>query len=158
MKTLVVFYSRTGITKKVAEALAQKLGAEIEELKDTVSRNGIRGYFSAGRDATKRILTKIEPVQKNPGDYDLVIMGTPIWSWNMSPAIRTYATENKDKFKQVAFFCTMDGSGDKRAGTELEKIIGKKTLGQMGLKTTEVTSGSFSEILDEFSASISQNS
>ena len=157
MKTLIVFYSRTGITKKIAEALAQKLSADIEELKDTVSRSGIRGYFSAGRDATKRILTKLEQIQKNPEDYDLIIMGTPIWSWNMSPAIRTYATEDKDKFKQVAFFCTMGGSGDKRACAELEQIIGKKTVAQLGLKTTEVNSGKFSEALEAFSTNISQN-
>jgi len=115
MKTLIVYYSRTGATKKLAGFLAEKLGAESEEIKDTVKRAGVTGYLLAGRDASLRRLTKLETIKNNPADFDLVIIGTPIWAFNMSAPIRTYLTEQKDKFKRVAFFCTMGGSGDEKA-------------------------------------------
>ncbi|GAH94463.1 unnamed protein product, partial [marine sediment metagenome] len=35
-----------------------------------------------------------------------MILGTPIWNRRMTPAIRTYISDNKDKFRSVAFFCT----------------------------------------------------
>jgi flavodoxin len=43
MKTLVVYYSRTGTTRKVAEAIAGILRCDIEEVVDTKKRSGILG-------------------------------------------------------------------------------------------------------------------
>lgn len=162
MKTLVVFYSRTGTTKKVGEAITEKFGAEadIEEIKDTVDRKGIKGYLISGRDAMKRRLTKLEPAKFDPAEYDLVIIGTPIWGWNMSVPVRTYLTENKDKFqpkagqpmadKRVAFFCTMGGSGDEKAFSEMTEIIGKRPIATLALRTVEVVKNNFSEKLEKF--------
>lgn len=150
MKILIAYYSRTGITKKVAEILAQKLGAEIEEIEDTVDRSGVKGYLISGRDAMQKRLTKLEPTILNPADFDLVIIGTPIWGWNVSTPVRTYITENKDKFKKVAFFCTMGGTGDNKAFAEMEKIISQKPVDIMALLTREVVKKEFEEKVDEF--------
>lgn len=155
-KILVVYYSRTTTTKKVAEILADKLGADLEEIKDVVNRMGVKGYLISGRDATLRKLTTLEKSDKNPSDYDLVIIGTPIWSWNMSVPVRTYITENKDKFKQAAFFCTMSGSGDERAFKEMSEIIGKKPSATLALKTIEVVKNLSGEKIDEFVKNINQ--
>lgn len=149
-KILVVYYSRTETTKKVAVKLGEKLGADLEEIRDIVDRKGVKGYLISGRDATLRKLTTLEKSEKNPADYDLVIIGTPIWSWNMSVPVRTYITENKDKFKEVAFFCTMGGSGDERAFGEMSEIIGKKPLATLTFKTVEVVKGLTEEKINEF--------
>lgn len=151
MKTLVVYYSRTGTTKKVGERIAEKLGADIEEIKDTINRMGVKGYLISGRDAMKKRLTKLEAVKFNPAEYDLVVVGTPIWSWNLSVPIRTYISEQKDNFKdKVAFFCTMGGSGDKKAFSEMENIIGKKPEATLALKTVEVARSHFFKKVKEF--------
>ncbi len=150
MKILVAYYSRTGTTQKVAEAIASKKGAEIEEIKDTVKRSGAKGYLISGRNAMRRKLTQLEPVKFNPADYDLVIVGTPIWAWNISVPVRTYLAEQKDKFKQVAFFCTMGGSGDAKVFQEMEKIIGQKPIAVFSTLTKEVAEDNYSEKLDVF--------
>lgn len=154
MKILIACYSRTGMTKKVAEALAQKLNAELEEIKDTADRSGARGYLLSGRDAMKKRLTKLEPVRFNPAEYDMTIIGTPIWAWNVSAPVRTYITENKDKFQNTAFFCTMGGSGDKKTFIEMEKVIGKKPERTLSLTTKEVVNNKFSEKLNKFLSGI----
>ena len=51
MKTLVVFYSRTGTTKKVGENIAKILKCDSEEIFDTKDRMGVVGYMQAGKDA-----------------------------------------------------------------------------------------------------------
>jgi flavodoxin len=145
VKTLVIYYSRTGITKKLADFLAEKLGAEIEEIKDTVNRAGAVGYMLAGRDAMQRKLTKLEPLKLNPADFDLVIIGTPVWAWNMSAPIRTYLIEHKDQFKQVAFFCTMGSNGDEGTFKEMGEITGKKPVAVLALKTKEVVDNSLAK-------------
>ena len=154
MKTLVVFYSRTGTTKKVGEALAIKLNADVEEIKDTVNRGGVKGYLLSGRDAMRKKLTTLEPQSKNAADYELVIIGTPIWGWNMSVPARTYITEHKNDFKNVAFFCTMGGSGDKQAFSEMAEIIGQKPLATLALKTVQVAKNEFAGEMEKFLDSI----
>ena len=57
MKSLVVYYSRTGNAKFVAQTIAEQLGSEIEEIKDLKSREGALGWISAGRDATQKAST-----------------------------------------------------------------------------------------------------
>ena len=51
MKNLVVYYSRTGRTKKIAKEIQERLNADIEEIHDVKNREGILGWLSAGRDA-----------------------------------------------------------------------------------------------------------
>lgn len=151
--TLIVYYSRTGITKKLADFVANKIGVTTEEIKDTVSRTGAVGYLLAGKDATLRRLTKIETPKLNPADFDLVIIGTPVWAWTMSTPIRTYLEEYKSQFKEVAFFCTMGGNGDKKAFKEMEEIIGKKPTATLALKTKEVVDNNFAKA-DKFCAEL----
>lgn len=119
MKTLVVFYSRTGNTKIVADKISKILNADIEEIIDKKNRKGILGWLRSGRDSTLKKTAEIE-FWKNPIDYDLVIIGTPIWAFSMAPAIRTYLSENK--FNKIAFFSTSGGSEGEKIFKEMEKI------------------------------------
>lgn len=150
MKTLVVFYSRTGTTKKVAEALASKMGADLEEIKDTVDRSGIKGYLFSGRDAMKKNLTVLRQLSKDVSQYDLVVIGTPIWI-TVSVPVRTFLVQHKNEFaKNVAFFCTMGGSGDEKAFKEMEEIVGKKPLATLTLRTRDVVKGNMEHGTEEF--------
>jgi len=150
MKTLVVYYSRTGTTKKIAEMIRESLSADIEEIKDTVERKGIVGYFRSGRDAMKKRLTKLEVFEKDLNEYDLVVVGTPIWGWNMSVPIRTFVTEQKDRMKKVAFFCTMGGSGSVKAFEEMWEISGKEPEATLALTNKEIIKNNFQEKVDFF--------
>jgi menaquinone-dependent protoporphyrinogen IX oxidase len=146
MKVLVVFYSRTGTTRKLAEFLSKKLEAEVDEIIDLKKRNGPIGYMIAGKDATLKRETKIR-FKKDPEKYDLVIIGTPIWAWTITPAVRAYLNQNKEnlKEKKLAFFCTMGGSGDKGAFSEMEKLT-HKSISYLALTTKEVIKEEFNKV------------
>ena len=126
MKTLVVFYSRSGTTKRVAQEVAKALNADIDELIDKKSRKGILGFLRAGYDATRGKTTEIE-FEKDPYDYDLVIVGTPIWNGRVTPAIRTYLLWNREKIKNAAFFSTCVGRPGKCL-EQMEELWGKKPI------------------------------
>jgi len=140
MKTLVAYYSRTGRTRKVAETLARLLSADVEEISDVSNRSGLIGYLKAGRDASLNQLTKLKPLIKDPSSYDLVVVGTPIWAWNVSPPVRTYLTENKDKIRKVAFYCTMGGSSDGKAFKSMEEACGMAPATTLALTELEASS------------------
>lgn len=109
MKCLVVYYTRTGKTRFVAETIAAELGADVEEIVDLKNRQGKLGWLSGGRDASRKSLTEIAPIKMAPADYDLIVIGTPIWAWSPTPAVRTYIKQNNLSGKKVALFYTSDG-------------------------------------------------
>lgn len=135
MKSLIVFYSRTGNTRKLAEKISSKLNADIEEIKDLKDRTGPLNFFRSGKDALYEKTTTIVKPSKNYQDYDLVIIGTPIWASNISIPIRSYIL-NKN-FKKVAFFCTTGGTGIDKCFKKMEDICGKP-LATLGLSSKEL--------------------
>lgn len=152
MKVLVVYYSRTGVTKKVGENLSFWLKAKREEIVDDVNRKGLLGYLKAGRDASRKRFTKISPQEYDLRDFNMIIIGTPIWAWTITPAIRAYIVRNKDilKEKELGFFCTMGGNGDKKAFEEMQKMIGRKPRATLALKTKDVVQSNYENAIREF--------
>jgi flavodoxin len=150
MRTLVVYYSRTGITKKVGESVAASLQADKEELISVMDRSGAIGYLKSGKEATLKKLGAIKPASNDPGTYDLVIIGTPVWAWNISSPVRTYLTQNIGKFKQLAFFETRAGEGTNRPFVEMEAITGVKPVATLSLTTKEVVTNSAEDRIKEF--------
>ena len=150
MKILVTFYSRSGKTKKVAEAISKILKCDKEEIFDTKNRKGIPGFLSSGSDANLRRLTAIKEIKNNPSLYDLVIIGTPIWSSNISTPIRTYLSLHKDDFKKVAFFCTRLGSDTEKAFSDMKHLSQKTPLALLELTSREVARDQYMEKVKEF--------
>ena len=111
MKSLIVYYSRTGNTKFMAETIAAEIGAETEEVIDLKNRQGRLAFLPAGRDAMQGKETQIAEIKRKPGDYDLIIVGQPIWAGSPTPAIRTYLNKNDLSGKKVALFFSDSGLG-----------------------------------------------
>jgi flavodoxin len=133
VKSLVVYYSRTGVTKFVAQTIAAELGSDIEEVVDLKSRKGKLGWMSAGMDASRNKETQISPTNKVPSDYELLIIGTPIWAWSPAAAIRTYLAKNNLSGKNVALFFTMD-SGLRQAVEKTKALApGAVFVGELAL-------------------------
>ena len=101
MKILIVYYSRTGTTKRMGEEIASMLEAETDEIIDHKNRKGKIAHFKATVDARREKLTDIT-VQKSPYDYDAIIIGTPIWAGKMTPAVRTFLTKYQFSDKKRA--------------------------------------------------------
>jgi len=150
MKILVVFYSRSGRTKKVANTISKILKCDKEEIFDTKNRKGIPGFLSAGTDANLRRLTTIKEIKNNPSLYDLVIIGTPIWSSNISTPIRTYLSLHKEDFKNVAFFCTRLGSDANKVFDGMKNLSQKTPLALLALTSREVARDQYMQKVKEF--------
>ena len=133
MKTLVAFYSKSGNTKKVGEEIAKNLNVDVDEIIDKKDRSGILGWLGGGRDALFKKATTIES-KKDPSQYDLIVVGTPIWAGSVTPAVRAYLSKNK--FKKVAFFCSC-GMSKGRSFDEMEKLS-KKPLSVLELKEKKI--------------------
>ncbi|MEM3648678.1 MAG: flavodoxin [Thermoproteota archaeon] len=155
MKQLVVYYSRTGTTRRVAQAIAEVLKCDVEEIRDLKNRAGVLGWLSSGMDATLKRLTKIEKPEKPPELYEVVVIGTPVWNSTVSTPVRTYIMEYKNRFKRVAFFCTQYGS-QSNALKEMEALCGRKPVATLMLRRSRVETGEYADAVRQFCTQITQ--
>lgn len=126
MKTLVVYYSRSNITKGIAEEIQRELNGDIEEIKPLKDYDGKIGYAKAGYESATKKTPEIEAIKNSPADYDLVVIGTPVWASTMASPIYTYLSQNKEKFNNVAFFATCGGSGDQSTLKNMAELVEKE--------------------------------
>jgi flavodoxin len=138
MKSLVVFYSRSGATGKVAARIAQTLGCEIEEIFPKRKYAGPIGFIRAALEATRKKLPEISELKNDIGGYDLLILGTPMWSGSVASPMRSYIERQDGRFKKVAFFLTKGGASGTRIFKEMERLCEKTPLATLELRTGEI--------------------
>jgi len=111
-KKLVVYYLwSNGNTKRIAEKLAEELGADIRQI-DTVEpyKGSYNEVVDQGQDEVNRgYKPEIKPLDVDIKDYDVVAIGTPTWWYTMAPAVLTFLTENDFSGKKVIPFMTYGG-------------------------------------------------
>ncbi|MBR9705449.1 hypothetical protein GOV14_00275 [Candidatus Pacearchaeota archaeon] len=143
-KILVVFYSRTGNTKKVARIISKQLGAELSEITPLTNYHGGVGFLKAFLSGMFHRSPKIKHY-KMPTNYDLVIIGTPKWPGGVSSPIRTFL--KNEKFRRVAFFCTKGGLGS--PFKPMEKLS-NKPLATLDIDAKETSDNSYKQKIVDF--------
>ena len=134
-KTIVVYFSGSGNTKRVAEFVADETGAELFELipsepytdKDLNWRNsGSRVNKEHNNPDLQDIaLTTIQILDWE--SYDTVFVGYPIWWHEAAWPINNFVKGNDFTGKQVIPFCTSTSSGFGESGGKLAKMAGTGT-------------------------------
>lgn len=123
-RILVVYYSRTGHTKQLAQRIADAVGADIEAIADRTNRAGVLGYLRSTYEAVRERQADIAPPSHDPAAYPLVIIGTPIWAMSASSPVRSYLRRHRGALRSVAFFCSCGGSGGERAFAQMARDLG----------------------------------
>ena len=149
MKTLVVYYSRTGNSRKIASELAEALDAEVEELRERANRQGPKGYMLAGRDALRKRPAELLPLKHNPADYDLLVVGGPCWAFTMCTPTRTYVLQHKENFKKTAIFATAQDTGSARRAVDATvRAVEMAPVATMAITDSEIAGDHAQRIAD----------
>ncbi|MGB8310298.1 MAG: NAD(P)H-dependent oxidoreductase [Halobacteriota archaeon] len=82
MKSLVAYYSRTGSTKAVAEAIVDALNADVDPI---IADTEGKGMGRLVMQAMLNVHARIGQTSKDVSSYDIVVVGTPVWGSKMSP-------------------------------------------------------------------------
>ena len=154
MTYLVVYFSRTGVTKKVAEKISADLGADLEEITEKGKRNGIIGFLKSGMQAYMERLVPIDQPTHDPSQYDVVVIGTPVWAYKMSSPVRSYIAKSKGKFKSVAFFATLGGDDPHKALAGMGEYAGMQPLSSLAISATEVKNETYAGKVADFIAKL----
>ena len=122
MSKLVVFFSQTGRTKAVAEGIAEELRVPIESITCPQGKARIKPLRSHWQDSD---LPVISSRLQNLDAFQEIILGGPVWAFNIAPPLLSFVKKMSWKGKKVILFITEAGMGGKRAlrtvKEELEK-------------------------------------
>ena len=108
-----------------------------------------------GKDAIRNALTEIS-FKINPKEYDLIIIGGPVWAWTVSPAIRTYLDKNSDalKIRKIVFFATQASSGAEKKFEAMQEIIDLKPIKTLTINGRDFRTNDYIKKVEELTTSI----
>ena len=115
-----------GNVRYVSEKVAKELGADLIELVPVKAYpdKGAMQFIWGGSAVTFKKKPELEPYTFNASDYDLVIIGTPVWASNFTPPLRTFFENNDLTGKKIAVIATSAG-GDSAKCVEAVKAAAK---------------------------------
>ncbi len=142
MTTLIVYYTRSGNTKKAAEELAKELGASLLELREDRPRKGIFGFMRSGFEAALKKTVPIKPFSENLSSFDRVVIATPVWAGHVCSPMRTFLMDNAKQIKDLGVLETHSHEDFvyKAVIAEIAALVGKKptlersVLGKLSVK------------------------
>lgn len=126
-KILIVYYSKTGNTRKVADLIQSATGGKTFEI---VPVNAYpEDYHATTEQAKKEINEGFKPELKNNlqnvNAYDVVFVGSPCWWGTMAPPVATFLSSHNFEGKTIIPFMTHGGSGLGRYVEEVKKLVPK---------------------------------
>jgi flavodoxin len=130
MKAVVIYYSYSGNTKKVAEVLIEALKAKVGEV-GQIQLLGLdepKAFFGQCKRALWHKKAQIQPVSFDLSIYNIICLGTPVWAFGPAPAINAYLDKCfglKDK-KVILFTTYGSGAGNNRCLDYMQGILSKK--------------------------------
>lgn len=110
-RKIIIYFTYTGNTKKIAEKIKEKLNCDILEIKTVIPYS--KDYDTVVNDEqnseASNHLPEIQNINIDLGNYDEIILGTPVWWYRPVPAIRTFLTQNDLSGKVIKPYATNAG-------------------------------------------------
>jgi len=154
MNALVVFFSRDGTTRKIAQAIGNRLRCKVEEITEPKGRKGFLGFMRSGYQAYRQKASKINPIIARVKCFETVIIGTPLWAGRLSSPVRAFLIKHGKDLRKVAFFCTKASSEASKVFDAMESLTGKAPVAILDLKREEVNKHMNYRKLNDFLAKI----
>ncbi len=138
---LVLYYSQTGVTKKVAELIQKELDADIEEIHATKPYDGDfkQTIDRCLEEKKNNILPHIRPIKSDLKKYDIIFIGYPIWFGTYATPVITLVNTFKFGGKQIIPFCTFGSGGIVESTEHLKKALPlAKVQEGFGIRTARI--------------------
>lgn len=162
-KVLVVFHSASGNTEQVAQAIAEALSADLEQIQEVRPRpvdltgKGLGNFLNMGRvvfAAMSGRAVPIKNVQLDPAGYDLVVIGTPVYAGAATGPVWAYIKRYGSRLKDVAFFCTGEDPHNEKVFAKMEERVGKAPRAVFPFHAPKVKEGEFGPQVEQFVAKL----
>lgn len=128
--TLIVYYSHSGNTAKIANFIGQQTGGDLLPVQPEEAYP--ISYNAVVEQAKKEIKAGYHPAIKtnmpDPNAYDTIFVGSPNWWSTVAPPVVTFLLQNELSGKTIVPFCTHGGGGMARVAEDIEKLCPQSTV------------------------------
>lgn len=126
MSYKIVYFTRTGDSKRIADKISNKLSCDVVEIKDNKNWNGIVGFIKGGFYASSNKDVEIT-THGNINDSDEIILVTPLWAGKLAPATTKFI-KNKS-LSNIHIVVTSKGSNlkDRHPFKSINEIVESKS-------------------------------
>ena len=127
---LLVYYSRSGNTRAIANLIHREVGGTIHEIRPEVPYP--ESYDAVVDQAGKEIQTGYKPALHSTLDhiesYDTIFVGSPNWWSTIAPPVAAFLSQYDLSGKTVAPFCTHGGGGLGNINKDIAKLCPHSTI------------------------------
>ncbi|MFW5952812.1 MAG: flavodoxin family protein [Candidatus Natronoplasma sp.] len=154
MKAIIVYYSQTGNTEKVAKEIGKILDSEEIDVRTlSIERSRTRTYDQNVEDAKKEEKAKIEEAQTDLSDFDMLFIGTPVWCGKPATPVNAYVNqcERLDGIDIIPFL-THGGGGPSMTFDKIKNELepkGGNVVEELSLSSKEVDTKAGKEKVEE---------
>ena len=125
---LIIYYSRSGNSRIVADTLTEHLACPVENIKSTKNREGFLGVFTCVLDQLLDRDDILEPLKTDPKNFNPIILVTPVWVGKLASPARTCIKQPAFAGKDIYLVITYNGS----LTEEKEKVL-KEEISAQGI-------------------------
>lgn len=140
-KVLVLYYSQTGTTKAVAEAIAEQTGADIAsfDITDPYTGDFNETIARCMKEQQEGFKPELAELDVNIEDYDVIFLGYPIWFGTYAPPVEALLQAKNFEGKTIVPFCTFGSGGLQASVANLKAALpGATVLDGYGVRTARV--------------------
>lgn len=157
MKALVLYYSNTGNTQKVARALAASLDAELGEITCPAYLNWY-GPLAMAWDIFTRHRPRVNIVAPKHASHDLVVVGGPVWAAHAAPPTLAALQQLPGEVGKLALFVTCRGtsptSPPEPAISDMQAVAARPAIVTRVFREEEIRWAGLDQRIAEFSSAL----
>lgn len=149
---LVVYFSKTGNTRAVAEQIRARVGGDLFQVRTR------EPYPADYRDTTRIARAELDNDERpqlaetlsaaDMDKYDVVFVGYPVWWGTLPMALFTFLEQHDFSGKTIVPFCTHGGSGLARGPADIERLCPGAAVRQGLAVRGDGTGGAQDDIAD----------
>jgi hypothetical protein len=152
-KVLVVVYSYTGTSRRLAQMLAAWQEWPIGEIRDATARKGMWRCIVDSMFSRRPAIVYDDP---DPGAFDAVVLISPIWAYRLAGPMRSFVASRRKQLRDVAVLSVMGSRGAPNAVAEVTRLIGRTPIMDAAFTSREVEDSSFAGRMEAFGNAVQQ--
>lgn len=153
-KVLVVIYSLTGTSRRLAQQLCSQQSWPMGEVREARARRGLSGIWKCLIDSWLRRTPEIAYSGPPPIAFDTVVLVSPIWIYRLAGPMRTFVSSRKSQLPDVAVISVMGGAGAAHAEAEVSDLLGRPLILGTAFTQKEVQDRRCSDRLKSFASAL----
>ena len=148
--TLIVFYSFTGNSRRVAQLLSAQQGWPIGEILEARSRTGGIGTLRCVLDSLLGREPAVRYSGPDPASFERVVLVAPVWMHQLASPMRSFIAGTHQRVRAYAVVMTMGSIGATNAEREIARLVGSAPLLSTAVRARSVEDGSCAGALQAF--------